>query len=36
MVDGDVSAEVLSTDLNGMIEEGKKLAQLFILDTKCL
>jgi transaldolase len=25
MVDGDVSAEVLSTDLEGMIEEGKKL-----------
>jgi transaldolase len=28
MVDGDVSAEVLSTDLNGMIEEGKKLAAI--------
>lgn len=28
IVDGDVSAEVLSTDLNGMIEEGKKLAAI--------
>ncbi|MBE2247815.1 MAG: fructose-6-phosphate aldolase [Candidatus Competibacteraceae bacterium] len=26
--DGDVSAEVISTDLNGMIEEGEKLAAL--------
>jgi transaldolase len=28
MVDGDISAEVLSTDLQGMIEEGKKLAAI--------
>jgi transaldolase len=28
MVDGDVSAEVLSTDFNGMVEEGKKLAAI--------
>lgn len=28
MVDGDVSAEVFSTDLEGMIEEGKKLAAI--------
>ena len=28
MVDGDVSAEVISTDLNGIIEEGKKLAAI--------
>jgi transaldolase len=28
MVDGDISAEVISTDVNGMIEEGKKLAAI--------
>jgi transaldolase len=28
MVDGDISAEVLSTDMNEIIEEGKKLAAL--------
>ena len=28
LVDGDVSAEVLSTDFNGMVEEGKKLAAI--------
>lgn len=28
MVDGDVSAEVLSTDFAGMVEEGKKLAAI--------
>lgn len=28
MVDGDVSAEVLSTELNDIIEEGKKLAAI--------
>ena len=28
MVDGDISAEVISTDVNGIIEEGKKLASL--------
>lgn len=28
LVDGDVSAEVLSTDYNGIIEEGKKLAAI--------
>ena len=28
IVDGDVSAEVLSTDFNGIIEEGKKLAAI--------
>jgi len=28
MVDGDISAEVISTDFNGIIEEGKKLAAL--------
>jgi transaldolase len=28
MVDGDVSAEVISTDYDGMISEGKKLAAL--------
>ena len=28
IVDGDVSAEVISTDFNGMIEEGKVLADL--------
>lgn len=28
MVDGDVSAEVISTDFNGMIEEGKKFAAI--------
>ena len=28
LVDGDVSAEVISTDLQGMIEEGKKLASI--------
>lgn len=28
MVDGDVSAEVFSTDLEGMIEEGRKLAAI--------
>jgi transaldolase len=28
MVDGDISAEVLGTDLDGIIEEGKKLAAI--------
>ena len=28
MVNGDISAEVISTDLNGIIEEGKKLAAI--------
>lgn len=28
MVDGDISAEVISTDFQGIIEEGKKLAAL--------
>ena len=28
IVDGDVSAEVISTDLNGMIKEGEALAKL--------
>ena len=28
LVDGDVSAEVISTDFNGIVEEGKKLADL--------
>jgi transaldolase len=28
MVDGDISAEVLSTDFEGIIEEGKKLAAI--------
>lgn len=28
MVDGDISAEVLSTDMNTIIEEGKKLAAI--------
>src|SRR4051812_17264645 len=28
MVDGDISAEVLTTDVKGMIEEGKKLAAI--------
>jgi transaldolase len=28
LVDGDISAEVISTDFNGIIEEGKKLAAL--------
>ncbi|RYY24459.1 MAG: fructose-6-phosphate aldolase [Chitinophagaceae bacterium] len=28
LVDGDVSAEVISTDFNGMVEEGKKLAAI--------
>src|SRR6478735_1264077 len=28
LVDGDVSAEVLSTDFKGMVEEGKKLAAI--------
>ena len=28
IVDGDISAEVVSTDFNGIIEEGKKLAAL--------
>ena len=28
IVDGDVSAEVISTDYKGMIDEGKKLAKL--------
>lgn len=27
-VDGDISAEVISTDLNGIVEEGKKLAAI--------
>jgi transaldolase len=28
LVNGDISAEVLSTDFNGMVEEGKKLAAI--------
>lgn len=28
LIDGDVSAEVISTDFEGMIEEGKKLSQI--------
>jgi len=28
LVDGDISAEVISTDFNGIIEEGKKLAAI--------
>tara|TARA_B100000497_G_C7607384_1_gene364749 strand:- start:190 stop:846 length:657 start_codon:yes stop_codon:yes gene_type:complete len=28
IVDGDVSAEVISTDFNGIIEEGKKLSEI--------
>ena len=28
IVDGDVSAEVISTDFDGMVEEGKKLADI--------
>ncbi|MBM3439979.1 MAG: fructose-6-phosphate aldolase [Bacteroidetes bacterium] len=28
LVDGDVSAEVISTDFDGMVEEGKKLAAI--------
>ena len=28
IVDGDVSAEVISTDFNGMVEEGEELAKL--------
>ncbi|HMO32246.1 MAG TPA: fructose-6-phosphate aldolase [Lacibacter sp.] len=28
LVDGDISAEVISTDFDGMIEEGKKLAAI--------
>ena len=28
LVDGDVSAEVISTDFNGIVEEGKKLAAI--------
>ena len=28
MVDGDISAEVISTDFNGIVEEGKKLAAI--------
>jgi len=28
LVDGDISAEVLSTDFEGMVEEGKKLAAI--------
>ncbi|MGF7232905.1 fructose-6-phosphate aldolase [Arachidicoccus sp.] len=28
IVDGDISAEVVSTDFNGMVEEGKKLAAI--------
>jgi transaldolase len=28
LVDGDISAEVISTDFEGMVEEGKKLAAL--------
>ena len=28
LVDGDISAEVLSTDFNGIIEEGKKIAAI--------
>ena len=28
MVDGDISAEVISTDFNGIVAEGKKLADI--------
>src|SRR5215217_6299781 len=28
MVDGDISAEVISTDFKGIVEEGKKLAAI--------
>ena len=28
LIDGDVSAEVISTDFDGMIEEGKRLAEI--------
>jgi transaldolase len=28
LVDGDISAEVISTDFNGIVEEGKKLAAI--------
>lgn len=28
MVDGDISAEVISTDFDGIVEEGKKLAKI--------
>ncbi len=28
LVDGDISAEVISTDFNGIVEEGKKLADI--------
>ncbi len=28
LVDGDISAEVISTEFNGMVEEGKKLAAI--------
>ncbi len=28
LVDGDISAEVIATDFNGIVEEGKKLAQI--------
>src|SRR6186997_716256 len=28
MVDGDISAEVLSTDFNGIVAEGKELAKI--------
>ena len=28
MVNGDISAEVISTDFNGIVEEGKKLAAI--------
>ena len=28
LVDGDISAEVIATDLNGILEEGKKLAAI--------
>ncbi len=28
VVDGDVSAEVISTDFNGIVEEGKRLAEI--------
>ena len=28
MVDGDISAEVVSTDFDGIVEEGKKLAAI--------
>ena len=28
LVDGDVSAEVIATDFNGMVEEGKRLAEI--------